>query len=487
MRKYSISLFAILLSFLLQGTSFAQGNTAYYMGTLPQTYTLNPATQPKCDVFIGVPLLSNTNFRINFGNVAFSDLIMKDPNSDSTIAITDKNADTQGFIDKLGAVEPLGMETQITLLSFGFRVKEMYFSLDASIRGNAQLSYPKDLMEFMLLGPEHERTYNLSDLSFDTQEYTEIALNISKTFNDKLQIGIRPKFLSGIFTISTVNNNSSLYTSSEKWVLNSDLQANIGATGLVIPVDEDGLIDFGGSFEEDSTLINSGNYGKLLTTNWGLGIDLGVHYMVAEKIQLSLSVLDLGYIKWNSGTHVASVNGSYTFKGYDLSLPGDVDFGEAVMDSLKEDLNLEGKTSSFTTNLTAKTYIGGRYLLSDGFDVGALYRAEFFPTYIDHDVILSANWHPIPLIALSGSYSLFSPQTFGLGIGLKLLPFNIYTVIDDIPFRYDLVKSDGTEFPLPVGQSDFNIKFGVNFVFGCNQMKKLRKDKPLYNSTDWIL
>ncbi len=486
MRKYSISLLAVLFSFLGQGISFAQGNTAYYMGTVPQSYTLNPATQPQCDLFIGVPLLSHTSLRANLGNIELSDIIFKDPDNDSVIAITDKKANSQAFINKLGAVEPLGMEAQITLLSFGFRVKEMYFSFDASIKGSGQISYPKELMEFMLIGPENGRTYDLSDLSFDMQEYTEIALNISKNFDDKLQVGVRPKFLSGIFTISSINNNSTLYTSSEKWVLNSNYQANIGATGIIIPVDEDGLIDLEGDFKEDSTLTSSG-YGKLLTTNWGFGIDFGVHYKPIERIQLSLSVLDLGYIKWNSGTHVASVDGSYTFKGYDLSLPGDVNFGETVMDSISDDLNLKGENTSFKTNLTAKMYLGGRYIFTDGFDVGALYRTEFFPTYIDHDVILSANWHPIPLIALSGSYSLFSPKTFGLGIGLKLLPFNIYTVIDDIPFKYDLAKTEDSEFPIPVGQSDFNIKFGVNFVFGCNQMKKLRRDKPMYNSTDWIL
>jgi hypothetical protein len=99
------------------------------------------------------------------------------------------------------------------------------------------------------------------------------------------------------------------------------------------------------------------------------------------------------------------------------------------------------------------------------------------PSYINQDLLLLANWHPIPMISISGSYNLLSKthSTFGLGLGLKLGPFNVYTVLEDVPFKYDIVREGGAPIPLPVEQNNYNVRFGVNLVFGCNQKKKTEK------------
>jgi hypothetical protein len=472
----------------------AQGNTIYYMGTLPQSYYMNPATQPQCDFYFGIPIASHVNARVTTGSLSATDFYWTDPNTDSLYTWRHPNANLDEFLGKLDDVENWSATTNLSLMSFGFRVKEMYFSLDVISRNSLVTSLSKDFLEFSIVGNENSRTYDFSDVGFEALTFTEFGINISRRFGDNLQVGIRPKFLFGLATINTLNNTTNLYTSTEEWHLSTNYNARIGLSGIEIPVDEDGIIDPEGEYDVDS-LINSlekvSDYTRLISENSGLGIDFGVHYKPIDRLQLSLSVIDLGYIKWRSNTNVITADGDFTYNGLNgdsLIFGGDPT--QALIDSLKESLSVTGSASSFTTKLNSKIFVGARYFLTPGFDVGVLSRTEFLPGFVNQDLLLLANWHPIPLIAISGSYNILSKthSTFGLGLGLKLGPLNFYTVLEDIPFKYDIVNSeDLPPLAVPVGFNNFSVRFGVNLMLGCNQKKKLKNDKPLFNSSDWIL
>ena len=73
--------FLLIFALLLVGwqSLFAQGNTVYYMGTLPQAYYMNPATQPQCDVFIGIPAASQINARVTTGSLSAEDYYLVTP------------------------------------------------------------------------------------------------------------------------------------------------------------------------------------------------------------------------------------------------------------------------------------------------------------------------------------------------------------------------------------------------------------------------
>jgi hypothetical protein len=55
----------------------AQSNTMYYQPLIPQAYYLNPATQPGCNIFIGLPL--TIYFEKENTSLHLSDLIWNDP------------------------------------------------------------------------------------------------------------------------------------------------------------------------------------------------------------------------------------------------------------------------------------------------------------------------------------------------------------------------------------------------------------------------
>ena len=71
---------------------------------------------------------------------------------------------------------------------------------------------------------------------------------------------------------------------------------------------------------ENGDYIDEIDFGSFGFAGYGGAIDLGVSYKLLDKLTLSASVLDLGFIKWSkSNTSIARANTEQT---YDLLDPG---------------------------------------------------------------------------------------------------------------------------------------------------------------------
>ena len=83
----------------------------------------------------------------------------------------------------------------------------------------------------------------------------------------------------------------------------------------------------------------------------------------------------------------------------------------------------------------------------------------------------------------SVSYTMSNNSYNNLGVGLSFRggPFQFYLVSDHIPVTFNKLQfednGDETSFPFPTDLKRINIRFGLNFVFGCNP--KRFKDRPL--------
>jgi hypothetical protein len=319
----------------------------------------------------------------------------------------------------------------------------------------------------------------------NTTEYIVYSVGVSRKFlGDQLSVGIKPKLLTGIGTINTSNNNISLSTSYEEWVLDSQMEINMSLPGVTYPLNEEGGLDLEGEWEIDSSLTDPSKWQTLAMGNIGFGIDIGAHYRPIDQVEVSLSVLDLGYIKWKNYTHTALLEGSFIYDGVELSLSDtSANFLNDLTDSIKASLEFRGNDNSFKTYLSPKIYVGGRYFITRNLDVGLLSRIDFTPAGTQANVMLMANYRPISLLGISASYRPFggTAQTFGVGASLRLGPLNLYLVSDYIPTSYKKVNN----IPVPASQKYFNFRAGLNLVFGCNQKKKLMRDKPMYYSDEY--
>ncbi len=487
--KPIIALFFVIIS--LSGLK-GQNNTMYYMGTVPQSYYLNPATQPQCGLFIGAPVVSSLYAGFNNTGFSASDFVFKDPESDSIIHLFHPRADKGAFLNRLNDVEHFNAGFATNVASFGFRVGDLFIAFDATIKVEESFSYPKSVFELLLQGTEDGNVIDLEKLGIDILSYTEFAVNLSKNYGDHLSLGIRPKLLFGLGTVYNDNSALNLETSASEYLLNIDSEIKMAAVGATLPVDENGVFDPNGDFVLNDSVLLEGGYGKFFR-NKGFGLDLGVHFKPFDQLQFSASVLDLGYINWKSGTNISTFNGSFSwegayFNGDSVSLDS-----KSILDSLKENVEVTGSAYSFARSLTPKVILGGRYFLSDGFDIGLLSKTSFYKNKTTQELTLLADLHPTKGFSVSGSYSLAgkSRSTFGLGLGLKFIWGNLYMIYDYIPLKYNVIKQDPEipvfgGIPFPVDYSKANVRIGLNLIFGCRKAKKLKQDKPLFNSSEWM-
>ncbi len=488
--KPIVVLFFVIIS--LSGLK-GQNNTMYYMGTVPQSYYLNPATQPQCGLFIGAPVVSSLYAGFNNTGFSASDFVFKDPESDSIIHLFHPRADKGAFLNGLNDVEHFNASIATNLASFGFRVGDLFIAFDATIKVEENFSYPKSAFEFLLQGTEDGNVIDLEKLGLDILSYMEFAVNLSKNYGDHLSLGIRPKLLFGLGTVYNDNSTLNLETRASDYLLNIDSEIKTALIeGIPVPVDENGALDPNGELDLSYSSIFGNGFGQLFK-NKGFGLDLGVHFNPIDQLQLSASVLDLGYINWKTGTNISTFNGSSSWEGAYFnrdSVSLDI---KSILDSLKENVEVTGSTYSFARSLTPKVILGGRYFLSDGFDIGLLSKTSFYRTKTTQELTLLADLHPTKGFSVSGSYSLAgkSRSTFGLGLGLKFLWGNLYMIYDYIPLKYNVIKQDPEipvigGIPFPLDYSKANVRIGLNLIFGCRKAKKLKQDKPLFNSSEWM-
>ena len=490
MNQKKTSLILLILIFAALGVT-AQSNTLYYLNGAPQSYRLNPATQPQCRFFLGLPVLNSLYLETYNNSFGLTDMLWNDPETGQVLQPFSSDAALDDFLGRLTDENTLSMDIAVSPVSIGLGIKEMYFTFDMTMKMDLGIYYPSDFIPLFIPGIPDGSTFDFSSLGFHVTGYVEYALGVSRKFmGDMLQVGIRPKLITGIGTISSTDNNITLDASTDTYELNSQMELNICAPGFIFPLNEEGNFDLEQGVIFDSTLSSVADYRSLLMSNKGLGVDIGVHVKPIEGLTLSASLIDLGYIKWKEYVHTLTLEGSVEFNGIDVQTDSNTsDFSENLLDSIVNNFDFHTTSGEpFKSSLEPKLYIGGSYAVLPKLDVGLLSRFDFTKTGTKANLMIHANWHPSNAFNLTANYSPFGGRasTFGLGFATRGGPLSFYTVADYRAFRYNLYKYENIPvFIAPANRDRFNIQIGFNLVFGCNMRKRLMKDKPMYFSDEY--
>jgi hypothetical protein len=444
------------------------------MPGVPQSHLLNPATQPRCGFYLGLPLVSP--LQLNVENSAFSvnDVLWYD--GDSTITFMHPDADQDKFLDNFGKSNYISTDVSTNIVSFGFRSGDMYFTYEITQRVSIRASYPGDMIRLALKGNEEGDEFDLSGFGVNAFSYLELSMGVSRKLSDILHVGYKSKILFGQANMSTKRTDITL-TTDEDWIVRSKFDINATLPGVIIPTDADGNFKYDDiDFEED---LQTSDYIKMATGNFGLALDLGVHFKPIEKLTLSASILDLGFIKWKNYTFNITQDAEFIFDGIEVEFNDSTDFGENLLDSLENTFVLNETENSYSTFLPAKIYLGVKYDIIDEISVSALSRTEFYKGRLRQQFNLSANFYPIKMVAASINYSIMNKtfNNFGLGLALKAGPFNWYMISDNLPLVFAVEQSSGV--PIPHKTRTLNFRIGFNLVFGCAGTKKITRDMPL--------
>jgi len=210
-------------------------------------------------------------------------------------------------------------------------------------------------------------------------------------------------------------------------------------------------------------------------SNKGLAFDFGGTYKINDKFTVALSVLDVGKIKWTTGTrNFASNNASFTFEGIDLNdffsndttKPSGI---KVLQDSLAKVFRLKETQNNYTTWLPGIFYLTGIYNLTEKDKVGALIRGDIFNGGIHPSLTLSYNKRFFNMFSAVASYSIMNRSYLNLGFGMsiQLSAFQFYILNDNF---HGLLS--------PTTSKNTNVHFGMNFLFGY---KVKPPEAPLIN------
>jgi Family of unknown function (DUF5723) len=436
--------------------------TLYLMNSLPQVVYVNPAFVPKYKVSVGIPgssilfLYSNSGF-------AYNDMITKENG-----VVT---ADVNKFYSSLKKKNYITLAAQADLFRLSLKVNpRLYLTYNITAKTYNRLMLPKDMMGIFINGtaPFIGSTAKLAP-ALESITLLEQAIGGAFTVNKDLVVGARLKFLKGLVNASTQKSELNLAVNEANYALTMSAGLNAETSGIQRLTDDN--FDFGNDYK---------NYLK----NNGFAIDLGATYRLMDRINLSASVIDLGFVKWENDTYgyqLDQTKATYTFEGIDLnkvlnnvdSYPGSI--GDSIQNKFEP---TDGVIKAYTSGLPTKIYVGGNYEIRRNFTAGVVLYSEMFRGRMMIGTTLGLNKNFGKRFSATGSYTIANNafNNIGLGASLNLPPFQLYVVGDNL-LSPAFKGSDVSKFVNSMQM--FNLRAGLNIVFGWDKgPDKLAGNEP---------
>lgn len=441
--------------------------TIYTLNNVQQALYVNPATKLNHKANIGLPGISSVYFDL-INNVFIPKYAFSvDGNGTTTI-------NTETLIKKWKPRNYFGVNARVDLLSFGFTVKEQNY-ISFSVRENffSRLTLPEGLLELPLLGntnfEENGGLTDLSGLGNDLNYYRSWALGYQREYNNKWRFGGSLKYLQGIANVHFKRSDIQWQTDPDTYDYAFSGQIDVRTSGY----------DTTGADPTTQSILNPGNH--------GFGVDLGAVYQLTDKIELSASLIDLGFIRWKQNIN------SFRTEDIDLIYDG-IDFTAAVLgdttasapeetfDEYLEDY--DAYYDKYTTSLLTKLYLGGSYELykNEHFKgranvllQGGLYHGKLLPS-----VTVGYTQDVYNFLQASVNYSYVNRgNNIGFGLSANLFPVQLYVTVDNLlASRYTEIV-DENQNPIvpyiPYNAKKMHVHFGINLTFG-RKIKDKDKD-----------
>jgi hypothetical protein len=466
MNRFRSIIYAALLLMPFGLSAQQPSATLYYMTGIPNRAFLNPAFQPDCKGFLGMPGLSQIEVDIGNSGFSFNDVMIK---QDTTYTI-----DLEKAIGSMPAVSQLGANVGVHPIAFGFRfLRKGYFTFEMAQRSSVQLFYPKDMFGLAWKGNAHE-DYLGKRISFDHMglEVTltnEISAGYSHQIFKGFTLGVRGRAIQGIANLHTERFLMGLTTDADDFAITADLDMKINANLPFVNLDSlmNGVVP--DIYVDLDEVLNEG-FGYL-NNNTGYSFDLGASYFLSNRLFLSASVNDIGYISWQGSPHNFTSKGTFTFTGLDLQpfINGDSISSEQLIkeftDSLIEIFNIEHTTKGYTQRLIPTLNLGAGLYISKDDVIGFHLRNQFYNGLYFPKMTISYNHRFGRMLSLSGSWGLERGNFTNIGVGLSLKTG---------PFQYYLISDNAMAFAKPFSAKRINVQTGMNWVFGRNRQHESR-------------
>jgi len=456
--------------------NFAQDNTLYFMHDIPQSISLNPAVNFRCNFYIEVPLLSSLQFGYNNNGFGFNDFIHRGTGARSDSFVYDP-VKLSSTLQKINFIRT---DLGINLLGFGFRRGYYYFSFSMSNRSEGILTYGKDLL--LLKDGNWDLTSgvgitrDLGGIGINLVNYTQISFGVSAQVDRNLRVGVRLNYLKGTANLTTTKSDLSLVTvtSPVSVAFNTDIELN---ASMPMNLKRDSFSRVEGFNPNFSNPIHD----FIFNSNRGVSVDAGMIYRTDYGVDLMASIVDLGFIYWSSNIENFESKGYFQFNGIDLSNyqinSNNADLIRQLKDSLNNAFKFYNNPQSYTTYLTTKIFAGAIFHINEKIFASILNKNLVFNSAIHSTLTLAVNDHFMKNFEGTISLSAMNNNFLNTGFGLmyKIGSFQIYFVSDNIPVTY--IKDSGTGLLIPFEAHTMDFHFGCNLTFGCKTVSYKARGK----------
>ena len=447
MKLYTI-LFSIFLTASLPVA--AQENILYFLENTPQSTFSNPAHfTDKSKLVIGLPVLSGFDISVN-NSFSLRDL--------GTIENGTLTINFDDFYSKISQNNYLSENLTFPLLDFQLRLKNRAFSFGIFENQLVRSGFDRNLIRLVNEGnyPWLESSFS-TDIDLKFSHYREYAFGYSQSVSKKITVGGRIKLLTGFSTFNIKRMNIAIETGENIEYLKVSTN---GEYLTSMPFN----LKFGEGENTGNTSFDAVRY-MTNTSNLGAAIDLGATYNVIPGLEISASLINLGFIHWKKDAKKLTHNGSFTWEGFDLSnIQNESGIEEepylkpvqSIMDSISGIINPQSIQNPFNTGIPTKIYIAAEYQIYNILSAGIVERLLIYDKQVSNALTLSGNLMLGKLFSLSAGYSIIDNSFNNLSVGttLKLGPIQFYCLTDNIL----ALNIKNTQ--------NYNIRFGMNLMFG---------------------
>lgn len=451
--KYLLS-FSLIISIF--SAVHGQGEFSLYNlnKSVPQAHQLNPAFRPDAKIVIGLPVISSSHVSVDMDQLSFNQVFTESVEQSLTL-------NAENVSNALRDKNNFSIQSDLQLFFLGLNLGNNFFSLAVNDRVSSWLVYNKDIVDLALFGNGDERTFgrnlSLDQMLLRQNLYHEIALGFATDIGDKLSIGARIKFLSGVLNAQTEQVSGYLRTDAD----------SIHITNSNIVFKNSGY----NYFTEDLDILSMyRNTLPFVGGNNGFGLDIGIQYHITDRINLSASVTDVGYINWKENTQSFSFDDvTYSFKGFDVvdlinNDGANNDFFQNELDSLGNLYTLqENENIAYKSSLVSNFYTGFDYKITGMHHVGAQVYGKIAEGNVtpEFGVYYNLQFRDVVNAVVNASFRNGQVHAVGAGVSFDLGPIQIYGTSESI-----------TSLINPQAANLVDARVGINLIIGKKKKTK---------------
>ncbi len=495
----------IVITIISFTSVWGQIDNLYFNKSIYQSTHQNPARQHRCRFTLALPVLSSTYIDTRHTGATYASMFTANKNNPNTF-----DYDVEKFYKGLSDQNYWFVHSNINLLSFSFWAKNLYVTFDSEVVVKQDMGYPKSF--FKIKDGNYFKNNDfigMSNYHEDFSAYASYGIGLSKEVAKGLVIGAKFKYLRGIANINTNKFNLDWHVSTKPedtydYTLKTEFEYTASTPFEIEFVrDEKGHITevkadpkkYIDSLKDDPVELAKQ---ALWQKNHGFGLDFGIIYNLNKKLEISASVLDLGFIKWQVNPLSAKTQQKdVVFSGlnvakYANTLDDFMNFSankDSILNVLKEDVidTLFALTDpkiengkEYKQSLNATVHGGLAYTLKDNITIGGLYTGYLYHNKLVSSYSLVATFMFWKGWSYTASYTFYnkSYNNIGMGLSANLGPLQAYVNMNNIAVplfgaRYlvypDKPYNEGFATKLVKNMKWLNLQVGINVIMGCKE------------------